>query len=553
MKKLFLLLIMTGSLLAFTPPAGKVTVTNGPALSNDVDYKMNRMLGGDNSSFYCYRVRWKGKGTSFYIEKYDKATLKPTFSKEINIGNEDETRIEDVEYAKGDVYVFRRKYDKEKDKMTLTYQVINGNGTVGKTATKILDITSDHFEFVDYDIYPNPSKTKFIVKASHKPKKEAEYTTDFYLYDINAGVLTKVWQKSLPLRLFSRLSTFSLFGLTIRIGDVEYNGLNFDDNDNFAVCYLEVAKNSTDKEKRFKLKLASFTSSATEARIIELPFDDDYYVSDVEFSNKANGDVVVAGILKDIIERKGRDEIKVGFFNFVVNRATGEVSAKQVKTFDDKLLHALESNWRKGKYLKYKLDYIIPSGDNVYFIGEQYREEYHRSSNTGYGIGGGFGGLDNGYWLYEYQDVIVAKQNKAGEIEWIKNVPLRQGMRMEFKHVFKQYIAVATDKYIYILNNDHEKNLDIYKKADFEPADLKTMQFIHGSNFVYSTVDQNNGAVTHELIFANEEYCFAPIQERNRSFMPPADTEIFIPGEKNEVYIYTEDRGKDRFAKMKFE
>ena len=48
----------------------QATMTNGPELDNDKVNKMNRMLGGDDNSYYCYRIRSKGKGTSFFVEKF---------------------------------------------------------------------------------------------------------------------------------------------------------------------------------------------------------------------------------------------------------------------------------------------------------------------------------------------------------------------------------------------------------------------------------------------------------------------------------------------------
>ena len=40
-------------------------------------------------------------------------------------------------------------------------------------------------------------------------------------------------------------------------------------------------------------------------------------------------------------------------------------------------------------------------------------------------------------------------------------------------------------------------------------------------------------------LMKNDDFCFAPIQERNPQFMPPSETEIFVPGTNNEVFIYT--------------
>lgn len=51
----------------------------------------------------------------------------------------------------------------------------------------------------------------------------------------------------------------------------------------------------------------------------------------------------------------------------------------------------------------------------------------------------------------------------------------------------------------------------------------------------------------------NEDYCFAPIQERNPQFISTSDCEIFVGGKDNQIFIYTEDKGRDRFAKIKFD
>src|SRR5436189_4555039 len=102
--------VLAGCALALNLSA-QVSYDPGPALENDRDSKMNRMLGGDDNSFYCYRIRSKGRGTSFFVEKYNKGSLKPEFSKEISLGEEEnETKIEDVEYASGNVFIFRRQY-----------------------------------------------------------------------------------------------------------------------------------------------------------------------------------------------------------------------------------------------------------------------------------------------------------------------------------------------------------------------------------------------------------------------------------------------------------
>jgi hypothetical protein len=538
MKNLLYLAVLLSSVCSF----GQVEVTNGPNLENDRDNQMNRMLGGDDNSFYCYRIRSKGRGTSYFVEKYNKASLKPEFSKEIMMEEDRLTKIEDVEYAADNVYIFVRSYDKESKKMSLYYQTVSSSGVVSNKKNELVFVTSDHYEFVDFEIYPNPSKTKFLIKAFHKADKEDSYKTDFLL--IGAKDMKKIWSKRVDSKVGSKGGTpvFSFWGYGG--GDnTGFIGLYLDDEDNIYYASSYYATNSTDKEKRYKAAVSIILAKDQEPKNTELTFDDDYLVKDVEFSKTPNGEIVIGGFLKDVIERKGRDLVKVGIFSFTINISTAAIVSKTVKMFDDKLLTALESNAKKSKYFLYKLDYIFPVGNDVFYVGEQYRYEvvttYNSQTHT-----------SSTHYNYEYMDVIVAKLNAKGEFEWIKNTPLRNNLTLQYPHVFKQYIAVPTSKAIYVINNEHEKNIKIYSEPDFEPKDIKSMSGIHGSNFVYTAVDVTNGALTHNLIFNNEDYCFAPIQERNLQFIPPSDTEIFVKGKGNDIYIYTEDKGRDRFTKL---
>ncbi len=552
-------LFITAMLFYCMSDFAQVQLNNGPELDNDRDNKMNRMLGGDDNSFYCYRIRSKGRGTSFFVEKYNKKSLKPEFSKEINLGEEGNIKIEDVEYAQGNVFIFRRQYDKKADKMTLFFQTVSSAGVVSDQLKEILVVSADHYEFVDFDIFPNPSATKFIIKASHKANKTDKYKTDFILMD--AVGMKKIWTKTVEQKLHSGggidvgdMIGAAFFGGGLK-GDVEglgFIGLYLDDKDNIYWGYNGLAKTSNDKEKRYRLNLFTLNSGDQKEKQLELTFDDDYLVGDIEFLKTNDNEIVVGGFLKDVIERKGRDLVKCGIFSFKVNLTSNSIAAKTFKFFDDKMLTALESNARRSRYFKYKLDYILPVGDATYYVGEQYSEQFVRSSNSGYG--GGFG-TSNGNWTYEYQDVIIGKLNAKGEFEWITNSPLRNAMVLaNVAHVFKQYIAVATTKNLYILNDDHPKNIERYAKADFEPSDLKTVRGIHGSNFVCNVVSLSTGKVTNRVVLMkNEDYCFAPIQERNLQFVPPSDCEIFVPGKDNTIYIYTEDGGRDRFATIKFD
>lgn len=519
--------------------------TPGPTLNSDKNNNFNRMLGGDESGFFCYRIRSKGRGTSFFVEKYSKSSMKLEFSKEVNLGeDENETTIEDVEYASGNVYVFRRSYDKKNDKMTLFFQTVSAAGVVAKDLKEVVVIKTDHYEFVDFEIFPNPSKTKFLVKAAYKADKKDTYKTDLIIIDavnIKKQNSRRVEQNLHISSVSGALAFF--FGMGDEQESSTVIGMYMTDNDDIFYCLNEPIKG--DKERRRNLNLYTLKAGADKPQVVNLPFDDSYFVGDIEFSVAADKDVVIGGFLSDVVERKGRDLVKRGIFSFKVNPGSNSVVGKTVYFFEDKMLAALESTPKRAKYDNYKLDYIIPVGDATYYVGELYRLTVVTTYNSN--------GSSTTTYNYDYMDVIVAKLNSKGVFEWIVNSPLRNDMSLKYGHVFKQYIAYNTNKNLYILCNDHPKNMARYEKADFEPKDLKSVSGIHGSNFVCNAIDLKTGNIKRQVVFENEDFCFAPIQERNPQFLPPSDCEIFSPGAAGEIYIYTEDRGVDRFGKIKFD
>ena len=550
--------LITGCLLLSSVISlAQVTVTEGPKLNNDPDSKMNRMLGGDDNSFYCYRVRSKGKGTSFIIEKYDKVSLKPVFSKEVNLEDEKTTKIEDVEYSNGNVFIFRRQYDKKADKMTLFFQTVASDGKIDPAMKEITTVSADHYEFVDFDIYPNPSQTKFLIKACHKANKEDTYKTDMILLD--ATSMKKVWTKTIEKRLVDNSDNFwggmMLRFFTNKQPNIGFAGIYLDNKDNVYYCYNEKVAADGDNEAGYVLKMGILNSTDNAPKVIDLPFDDKYYVKDIQFMKSNDNEIVVGGYLKDVIERKGRDLIKTGVFSFTINLKSQSVTSKPVRFFDDKLLDALESTTKnkKVKDMGYKMDYILPVGKDVYYIGEQYHR-YTTGSSMG-GMGGmGMGGSSRTEYHLEFMDVLVAKLNAKGEFEWIQNSPLRVTIVSSVPPpLYKQYFAYATASNVYIMCDDNAKNLEIYKEKDFTPKKLKDVSAIHGSNFVCNAISTANGSVKRSLVWKNDDYCFAPVQEKNPQFRPPTDCEIFVPGKNNEIYIYTENKGLDRFAKLKFE
>ncbi len=538
MKKILFAIMTCYGLYA----GAQVKVEHGTALDNDKEIKMNRMLQGDDDNFYSYRIRTKGRGTSFYVEKYSKQALKPMFTKEISIEDAEDTKIVDVLYAANNVYIFRRQYFKKAEEMKLYYQTVSSSGEVANKLTEIVTIHTDHYEFIDFDIVQSPDKANFLIKASHKANKTDQYKTDFMLMD--AGSMKQKWVKTINQRLFGSMPSMNIwFGSNIDFnGNVILIGLYLDNNENIYYAYNYKTKNTGPKDKKYKLAVSIIEQKSEEEKKVDLPFDDDYWVKEIEFSKTPANELVVGGFLKDVIERKGRDLIKIGIFSFNVNIASASVVAQSIKMFDLNLLKALQASIKRPSF-EYKLDYILPIGKDVFYIGEKYDERVVTTYNSQTGS-------STTYYAYEYQDVIVAKLNSSGEFEWIQNVPVRISLRLNYPHIFKQYIATATDNNIYVFFNEHPKNMTLYAQSIIDPDDFRAMSGIHGTNFVCSQVSCSDGAKKHFLVFENDTYCFAPIQEKDPNFFPPPECENFVKDKSNTIFIYTEDRGKDRFTKL---
>ena len=109
-----------------------------------------------------------------------------------------------------------------------------------------------------------------------------------------------------------------------------------------------------------------------------------------------------------------------------------------------------------------------------------------------------------------------------------------------------------SSKGLYLYYNEHPKNVERLLNPNYEPKDLKTQIYIHGSNLVFSKIDAT-GKLEHGVAYKNETYCFAPIQERNIQFLPPENAEIFVNGKQDEIFVYTEDKGKGKFCRLVME
>jgi hypothetical protein len=512
--------------MAILPFSAQVEVLNGPELFADPDIKFNRQLGGDAEHFFVYRVRSRGFGTDFYLEKYSKVTLEREFIKVLPVPEDAE--ILDIRYAQNTIFLFYKIYNSRTEQKSLVLQTISPNGDLSTELKEIKTVSAEKSRYAWFKVIPNDDTTKFLVVTEHKQEKNDRYKINLLLMD--AKGIKKMWEKELPAQY-----NFSAIDV------VDYK---VDNSDNAYFLFKTQGKQAGKRGTIFKTYVGVLKPDNENVQVSELPITNDFYVSDVEFI-KNGSSLVCAGFYKDIIERPGRDLVDVGVFYYTFNFETGALTSQTNQLFNPALLNNLSYKRQQPGFFDYKIDYIKRIGNDVYLIGQQYYEEYvyyynpsTRSSTS--------------YWMYDYRDILVAKLNTANEIAWVKNIPFRYSMRMSNQHVFRHYFAYNTNERLFLFYNENPKNFKADNYASYDPLKFKYYGSIHGSNFIGTEVDLAIGNLSQQLVFKNEKYCFAPIQENNLQFVPADNTQVYVSDGSKNIIIYTEDRKKERFSKLQF-
>ncbi len=591
------------SLIIFFVPiflSAQITFENGPELNNDKDWKVNRLLEGDDGTFYTYRVRTKGPGTSFYIEKYSKDGMSLVFSKEVEMESS-YNEVMNVLYSQGRVFLFLGNFDQYQTKMTLTYLTVSSAGEVQKKEKEILMIKVDHRNQIDIGIIQNPGKTEFLVKACFRGEKLDDWKTDLVLF--NSTDMSQIWRKGVNQRMMNlnaitrnnilsnnwstpagKTGVSSARGGSFKMDpereDIGLVGIFLDDEENVFYGISTNGTETADGERKYQLILYTLDKTADKPKSLDLGFPEKYIMSDVLMS-KTNREMIIGGMFKES-NSMGSTQVNSGVLAYKVNIDSNKVVSNTIQLFDASLLKAIGSI-DEDNTLRYKMDYIFHSGTDVYFVGEEFKETYslkrHTSTTTQYngsnggaqsgGYGGAYAGSNNmhtgpgttttmhnstvtAFWEYEYRDVIVCKWSQEGKFVWIKNAPMEVKLMLKAPHLLKQYFVMTANNQIYFLCNENPKNLKLYNAEKFDQDAMEATSGVMGSNFVYSSLSMDDGTFHHGLVFSNDEYGFAPNTEADVRFMPPPECENFVSGGINTAIIYTEHRGAGRFSKLSF-
>ena len=189
MKKIYLSILILAVHITFS--YSQATIKEWDEIKREnPDIHLDHLIRSDESGFYTLAIRTRGKGTDYYIEKYNKQG-KMMFSQTIK----DEPYYTLI--APKYLYLFYTTYDKDAGKKTLTYQKLSS-----ESGEKLDEIELDELQSDEYGTYGrrfymslSPDKTKLLIVPQFKWAGKPEETR-FKLYD--AVTMKLIWEKQIP-------------------------------------------------------------------------------------------------------------------------------------------------------------------------------------------------------------------------------------------------------------------------------------------------------------------------------------------------------------------
>lgn len=297
-----------------------------------------------------------------------------------------------------------------------------------------------------YGFKMSRDSSRLLVYYNLPYEKKASEKFGFKVYD---QFLKPVWDKEITLPY-----TDELFNLVqIRLddkGDLYVIGKVFRDRlkdraqgrPNYDYVVIAYRNNGKEKEE-YEIKLA------------------DKFVTDVQITVDESGNIICAGFYSEL----GFGGIK-GTFYATVDAETKTMTKGSFKEFDVGFIVEGERNSAskqkqvaRGKetLTNYFLDELIrkESGGAI-LIAEQFYERIINSTNTN-------GNFTRSYTKYFFNDLIIVSIDAKGEIEWAKKIDKNQETINDNGFYSSYYVGIKDDQ-LYVLFNDHEKNLDETRK-----------------------------------------------------------------------------------------
>jgi len=496
---------MLRSLLAFTAllfineiSFAQINIREGVVLEVEKGAEFDRVIGSDNKNFFVYRVKTKGSGTHYFVEKYDKKTLDLVISTDL--------KLEDFPMANLDprmtgtwtimgedkVYVFFPVYAKKDQRKIFVLRAISKNGQLDN----FKEVDSSPERTADFYVKTTPDSTKFlIINELQMPGKAQDVKITLY----NASDFSKIWTKSLP-------DGYKESG--IRSSSYVVN------NEGAVAFYFYYMKNFENEEVGGAISIMAKDEDQATAIDMDLPKPREPYLLVMKFTN--NNELACAGIFRDNPKKAAKDKTvrNAGVFYYFVNVAEMSLTSSGNSYFPEEVAQQLTYKGPEGN----------TPGEKYYSSSqlEMVNGNYYLLTEHGYNYTDGS--------LYRKEIVVSKINNTEGKVEWTrllqKSSANKSGLYNLLSHGDKLYIFCLE-------HPDAEKKLLAGKT--FKPGDYPVASGISGPNVLAYEINEV-GSVKRHIIHKNEGFCYEP-QYQDITMQPG-----------NDLLIYMKQGGKEKFG-----
>jgi len=414
---------------------------------------LSGIIGKDRTGIYALKREANFMSAStFTIEHYDN-NMKLLTSTEFNLKEGRKVKFfEGSIMSKGNLYIFSSFRNKGSRINYFFKQSVNLKTL--KLNNDLEEIAQINFKgFSKYNaggflFDTSRDSSKFLVYYDRPYEKEEKEEMGIIVFDQD---LNKIYNKD----------------ITLPYEDQLYRTQDFivDNKGNFHILgklFKDKPKNTRKGKPNYFYQVLSYydNGETREKYPIEVTGK---YLNDMQLAIDANGNLACGGFyatnasfnvdgsywLK--IDAKTKEIVSKNFKEFSIDFITQNMKARKEKKYKRK-----EAKGKEIELYRYYLDDIIFHADGgSVLIGEQFFITTSISSDQN--------GQSTTIVRYHFNDIIVVKVNKAGEIEWAKKIPKVQVSINDGGFYSSYHLSVVRDK-LYFVFNDNPKNL--FNKGD---------------------------------------------------------------------------------------
>lgn len=297
-----------------------------------------------------------------------------------------------------------------------------------------------------YGFKMSQDSSKLLVYYNLPYERKANEKFGFKVYD---QFLKPVWEKEISLPYTDEL--FKLVQIRLdNKGDLYVIGK----------VYRDKLKARAQGRPNYDFVVIAYRKNGTAKEEYEINLNDKF-ITDVQIAVEESGNIICAGFYSEL----GNGGIK-GTFYATVDAKSKTITKGSFKEFDtDFIIEGERNSGLKQKQVEkgrevltsYYLDEIVrKENGGAVLVAEQFYERIINSTNTN-------GNFTRSYTKYYFNDLIIVSIDANGEIEWTNKIDKNQETINDNGFYSSYHLAVKGDE-LYMLFNDHEKNLDQTKK-----------------------------------------------------------------------------------------